>query len=175
MPAKVTTAFVPGSFDPFHNGHLAVVEAAATLFDRVIVGIGHNPAKPSGLFTPEERMAMISASVAHLPNVEASAFTGLVTSAAAALDASCLVKGIRSGTDLDIEVVQANTNSQTGGPQTVLLPGVSSAALVASRYLREIGTRGGDISSLVPEPVWSAMQAKAEQMKSVQATTGVLE
>lgn len=175
MPAKVTTAFVPGSFDPFHNGHLAVVEAAAALFDRVVVGIGHNPGKPSGLFNPGERIAMIAASVADLPNVEASAFTGLVTGAAWAVDASCLVKGIRSGTDLDTELVQANTNSQTGGPQTVLIPGVGPAALVASRYLREIGTRGGDISSLVPDPVWSAMQAKAEQMKSVQATKGVLE
>ena len=158
-----------------HNGHLAVVEAVATLFDRVIVGIGHNPSKPSGLFKPEERIAMITASVAHLPNVGTAAFTGLVTVAAAAVDATCLVKGIRSGSDLDIEMVQANTNSQTGGPQTVLVPGVGPAALVASRYLREIGTRGGDISSLVPEPVWSAMQSKAEQMKSVQATTGVLE
>lgn len=175
MPAKATTAFVPGSFDPFHNGHLAVVEAAAFLFERVIVGVGHNPEKPSGLFTPGERMDMITASVGHLPTVKASTFTGLVTRAAAAVEASCLVKGIRSGSDLDTEMVQANTNSQTGGPQTVFIPAVGPAALVASRYLREIGTHGGDISSLVPEPVWNAMQVKAEQMKSVHATTGVLE
>lgn len=62
----VTTALYPGSFDPVHNGHVAVIEAASPLFGEVVVGVGHNPEKPSGMFTPDERVAMIEQSVAHL-------------------------------------------------------------------------------------------------------------
>jgi pantetheine-phosphate adenylyltransferase len=156
----MTAALIPGSFDPFHNGHLAVTRTAAALFDRVVIGVGHNPAKPSGLFSAEERREMVEASVADLDNVEVAVFTGLVTAAATDLGVDCLVKGVRGGSDLDAELVQANTNAMTGGTRTLLVPAIGAAALVASRYLREIGTRGGDISPLVPEPVWRAMQRK---------------
>ena len=171
--AAPKSAFVPGSFDPFHNGHLAVVEAAAQLFGRVIVGVGHNPAKPSGLFSPAERIALVEAATAHLDNVATQPFTGLVTTAAREAGADCLVKGIRTGSDLDVEMVQANTNRATGGIQTVFLPGLGEAALVASRYLREIGIRGGDISSLVPESVSTAMRGKA--VPESQETEGLSE
>ena len=156
MPA----AFLPGSFDPFHNGHLAIVRVAAGLFDTVIVGVGYNPAKPSGMFTVEERQKMIMESTADLANVQVTSFDGLVTVAAKSHGADVLVKGIRTATDLDAEMVQANTNEATGGIQTMFVPGLGAAALVASRYLREIGIREGDISSLVPQAVWDAMQRK---------------
>ncbi len=160
MPA----AFVPGSFDPFHHGHLGVVRVAASLFDAVTVAVGYNPAKPSGMFTVDERVEMIVESTHDLDNVQVTSFDGLVTSAARAHGADVLVKGIRTSTDLDVEMVQANTNAQTGNIHTLFVPGVGAAALVASRYLREIGIRGGDISSLVPEPVWSAMQRKTGEL-----------
>ncbi len=160
MGVAMPAAFLPGSFDPFHNGHLAIVRVATSLFDTVFVAVGYNPAKPSGMFTVEERVKMISDSTAELPNVEVTTFDGLVTVAAKAHGADVLVKGIRTATDLDSEMVQANTNAETGGIQTMFVPGVGAAALVASRYLREIGIRGGDISSLVPQPVWDAMQRK---------------
>ncbi len=156
MPA----AFVPGSFDPFHNGHLAVVRAASEAFASVVVSVGHNRAKPSGMFTVEERLQMIEESIVGMENVQVTAFEGLATDAAREAGADLLVKGVRTGTDLDSEMVQANTNLETGGVRTMFVPGVGTAALVASRYLREIGGRGGDISSLVPDPVWRAMQRK---------------
>lgn len=164
--AVMAAALIPGSFDPFHNGHLAVVEVVSRLFERVIVAVGFNPAKPSGLFSTDERIAMITDSVAHLDNVETATFSGLVTVAAAEAGADCLVKGVRGASDLDAELVQANTNGQTGGIPTILVPGTGPAALVASRYLREIGTRGGDISRLVPAPVWSSMQAKTGAIRT---------
>ena len=55
----MSTALYPGSFDPVHNGHLAVITHVAALFDQVIIGVGHNPDKPSGLFSPVDRVAMI--------------------------------------------------------------------------------------------------------------------
>ena len=146
-------ALYPGSFDPVHNGHLAVIETAASIFDEVIVAVGHNPAKPSGLFSADERQVVIEESVTHLSNVRVDAFTGLVTVAAAELGATCLVKGIRSTTDLDAEMLQANMNAHSGGIPSVFIPGLGAHALISSRYIREIAARRGDVGSVVPSGV----------------------
>lgn len=154
----MAVALYPGSFDPVHNGHIAIIAMAAEVFDHVIVGVGHNPAKPSGFFTGPERMKLIEASTAHLSNVRVDGFSGLVTEAAADLGATCLIKGVRSATDLDVEMLQANMNAETGGGlPTVFLPGMGDHALVSSRYVREIASVGGDVSSVVPEPVQQAL------------------
>ena len=164
LRTTMAVALYPGSFDPVHNGHIAVIEVAAAIFDEVIVGVGHNPAKPSGFFTGDQRIEMIKASVAGLTNVRVEGFSGLVTVAAAELGATCLLKGLRSGSDLDIEMLQAKMNSATGNDiPTVFLPGIGPHALVSSRYIREIASAGGDVSSVVPEPV---LQALAERQAS---------
>ncbi|MFV0523641.1 MAG: pantetheine-phosphate adenylyltransferase [Acidimicrobiales bacterium] len=153
----MAVGFYPGSFDPIHRGHEAVIVAAAGVFDELVVSVGHNRAKPSGLFTPEERMALIAGVVADHPevrNVTVASFTGLVTAAAREVGATCLVKGLRSPTDLDAEMLQANMNAATGdGITTVFLPGLGDHALVSSRYVREIWAAGGDVTSVVPEVV----------------------
>lgn len=154
----MAVALYPGSFDPVHNGHLAVIEVAASLFERVVVAVGHNPAKPSGMLSGEERAELIRRCLGEVANVEVALFTGLVTVAADDLGADCLVKGIRSATDLDAEMLQANMNAKTGRPgaddlPTVFLPGIGSHALISSRYIREIAARGGDVSRVVPPVV----------------------
>jgi len=157
----MSVALYPGSFDPIHNGHVAIIETGASLFERVIVAIGHNPAKPSGMFTPEDRVAMVKASVSHLSNVEVEMFSGLVTVAAANLGATCLLKGVRSNTDVDAEMLQANMNAKTGnGIPTVFLPGLGEDALVSSRYVREISSAGGDVSAVVPAAVRTSLAEK---------------
>ena len=154
----MTVALYPGSFDPIHNGHVAVIEVGARLFDEVIVAVGHNLEKPSGHFTPDERVALIEEALAHVPNVRVATFTGLVTVAAADLGADCLVKGVRSNTDVDAEMLQARMNAATGGGlPTVFIPGIGADALVSSRYVREIGRVGGDVSSVVPAAVARAL------------------
>lgn len=156
----MTIAMYPGSFDPLHSGHLAVIETAAGLFDTLIVAVGHNPDKPSGMFTPAERVEMIDESTAHLDNVQTELFTGLVTKAATDLGADCLVKGLRGASDLDAEMQQAHMNLTTGSVPTVFLPGLGSGALVASSYVRQIASMGGDVSGTVPANVLAAVQAK---------------
>lgn len=156
----MSTAMYPGSFDPVHNGHLAVLEAAAPLFDRVIVGVGHNPDKPSGLFTPDERKELLTSVTSHLANVEIALFSGLVTHAATELGADCLVKGLRGGSDLDTEMQQANMNFETGGIRSIFVPGLGTSGLVAGTYVRQIAMMGGDVSTVVPAAVLAALADK---------------
>jgi len=42
----VTVGLIPGSFDPFHNGHLEVVERASHIFDEIVVAAIRNPRSP---------------------------------------------------------------------------------------------------------------------------------
>ncbi len=152
----MAVALYPGSFDPVHNGHLAIIAAASPLFDMIVVAVGYNPGKPAGMFDGPERAELITESLAplDLPNVKVTTFTGLVTAAAREHGANCLLKGLRSGTDLDAEMLQANMNYQSsGGLPTVFLPGLGPYALVSSRYVREIATAGGDVESVVPAAV----------------------
>ena len=76
------TVLYPGSFDPFHLGHLDVIEQSVALFGEVVVGVMHNPTKPSGMFTLDERVEMIRNSVAYMPSVKVVAFAGLAVDAA---------------------------------------------------------------------------------------------
>jgi pantetheine-phosphate adenylyltransferase len=160
-------ALYPGSFDPVHNGHLAVIEMATTVFDQVVVAVGHNPSKPGGLFTPDERMELLTETTTEHGNVKVTSFSGLVTGAAADLGAACLVKGIRSASDLDVEMLQANMNARTGGTPTVFLPALGQHALVSSRYVREIAAAGGDLSAVVPAVVAERLRQRISEWATV--------
>jgi pantetheine-phosphate adenylyltransferase len=143
----------PGSFDPFHNGHLEVVETAADLFDGVVIAVMVNPQKDSALFSRDDRVAMIAESVTHLPPVDVTAFEGLAVDAARATQVDALVKGLRTVSDFDAEMTMAQTNFAVAGVPTIFLPSGSAHGFLASRYLREIAREGGDVSELVPAPV----------------------
>ena len=98
------TALYPGSFDPFHNGHLEIVEIASKLFDHVVVAPMRNTQKGEPLFTLQERTQMISDSVAHLPNVTLTSFASLVVDLARDLGADVIVKGLRVASDAEAEL-----------------------------------------------------------------------
>jgi len=149
----VVRVLYPGSFDPVHNGHVELIEAASRLFDAVIVGVLTNPQKDSSVFSRDERLAMIEESVAHLPNVTTMPFAGLAVDAALAAEADALVKGLRTVTDFDAEMTMAQTNLAVSGVPTIFLPAASATGFIASRYVREIAKEGRDVSTLVPAPV----------------------
>ncbi len=149
----MTVALYPGSFDPVHNGHVDVIETASQLFDEVIVAVGYNPDKVSGLFTPSERAELIAGAVADMGQVRVELFTGLVTQAAHNLGANCLLKGIRGPVDLDAEMSQAHMNRTTGAVPTVFVPAISDSAFISSTYVRQIAQMGGDVTDVVPPNV----------------------
>ena len=102
-------AIYPGSFDPITNGHIDIIERAAKMFDKVIVGVLINSAKDP-LFTPSERVDMIKGVVGHLPNIEVLEFDGLLVDFAREQNCNILVRGLRVITDFEYELQLAQTN-----------------------------------------------------------------
>jgi pantetheine-phosphate adenylyltransferase len=156
----MTKVLYPGSFDPIHNGHIEMIETAAHLFDQVVVATMRNPQKGEPLFTLEDRKAMIEESLAHVDNVEVVTFAKLVVTLAAELGADFIVKGLRSTTDFESEMAQAQVNLNVSGVHTVFLPSASANSAVASKYIRDIARFGGDVSSMVPDPVTKRLAEK---------------
>lgn len=155
-------ALFPGTFDPFHNGHLEVVETASKLFDRLIVAPMRNPQKGTPLFTVQERGEMIAESVAYLPNVSLHPFSSLVVDLARDLGVDVIVKGLRVASDAESELQQAQMNKAVSGIETLFIPCSSEFAFVASRYVREFAHFGGAdrIGSMVPGPVFTKLKEK---------------
>lgn len=156
------TALFPGSFDPFHNGHLEVVEAASRLFDQVVVAPMRNTQKGGGLFTLDERLQMIEESVAHLDNVSLSSFSSLVVDLARDVGADVIIKGLRVSSDAEAELQQAQMNKLVSGIETLLIPCSSEYSFVASKWVRDFAKFGGAdrIGSTVPGPVLDMLKVK---------------
>jgi pantetheine-phosphate adenylyltransferase len=156
----MATVLTPGSFDPIHLGHLDVVEQAAELFGEVVVAVMHNPSKPSGLFTIDERVAMVREVVAHVPGVRVEAFPGLAIDAAKTAGADFIVKGLRTPADFEVEQQMALTNHSVSGVRTVYVPCRPDLSFVSSRFIREIAQYGGNVRHLVPRAVAEQLAKK---------------
>jgi pantetheine-phosphate adenylyltransferase len=156
------TALFPGSFDPFHNGHLEIVEAASKLFDHVVVAPMRNTQKGEPLFTLEERTKMITESVSHLPNVSLDSLSTLVVDLARRIGATVIVKGLRVASDAEAELQQAQMNKKVAGIETLFIPCSSEYSFIASKYVRDFARYGGAdrIGSTVPDPVLDMLKLK---------------
>jgi pantetheine-phosphate adenylyltransferase len=156
----VRIALFPGSFDPFHNGHLEVVESASRLFDEVIVAVLRNPQKGEPLFSLEERQAMVEESTTHLSRVKVVGMSTLVVNVAQEVGATAIVKGLRAVTDFENEMQMAQMNQQLSGIDTLFIPTASTHSFIASRLLREVARFGGDVTGLVPAPVAKRLEER---------------
>lgn len=155
-------AVYPGSFDPFTNGHMDVVERALTLFDRVIVGVGANPDKSGRhIFTPDERVEMIREVLEGHPNADVQTFTGLAVQFARAVGAQAIVKGLRAYSDFDAELQQALMNRKLAPDiHTVFLMSSFAHIFVSSSILKDIASHGGDVSEFLHPVVAQRLKEK---------------
>ena len=155
-------AVCPGSFDPVTLGHIDVFERAAAQFDEVIVAVLVNPNK-KGMFTVEERIAMIDESTVHLPNLRAEAGQGLVVDFVRSRGFTAVVKGLRTGTDFEYELQMAQMNKHIAGVDTFFVATRPSYSFVSSSLAKEVAQLGGDVSKLLPEPVNRRLAEKLAQ------------
>jgi pantetheine-phosphate adenylyltransferase len=156
----VRTVVYPGSFDPLTNGHLDVVQRAAKLFDRVIMAVARNEGKQP-LFSLAERVNLVTQAVAHLPNVQADSFDGLLVEYARRQGAQAIIRGLRAVSDFEFEFQLALMNRKLNEDiETIFMMPKDTYTFLSSRIVKEIARHGGDISAFVPASVQAALRAK---------------
>lgn len=152
----------PGSYDPVTNGHLDIILRAAALYDEVVVGVLHNPAK-TGRFPVEQRLEFIREALPGEAAVRVEAYGGqLLVDIAGEIGATAIVKGLRGGTDFAYELPMALMNRHLTGIETVFLPGDPALEHVSSSLVTEVARYGGDVSGLVPDVVRDALVARRD-------------
>jgi len=151
-------ALYPGSFDPVTNGHLDVVRQAVILCDRLVVAIGvHSGKKP--LFSTDERLAMVRQVFGPVAasagcGFEATTYDNLSVTAARAIGATIMVRGLRDGTDLDYEMQLAGMNAAMAPEvHTVFVPAAPMVRPITATLVRQVAGMGGDVSAFVPPSV----------------------
>ncbi len=155
-------AVYTGSFDPVTLGHLHIIERGASLFDRLIVGIGVNVEKKA-LFSPEERQHLLALVTEPWDNVEIQAFSGLAVDFVRRLGAKVMVRGVRPMTDIAGEFTMMMANRQLDPEiETVFLMADEEFAHVSSSLIKQIAPLAGDEKLLrfVPPAVIPALRAK---------------
>jgi pantetheine-phosphate adenylyltransferase len=146
-------ALYPGSFDPITNGHLDLIARGARLYDQLIVAILRHPEK-NALFTVDERIEMLGEVLATFPNVEVTAFDGLLVDYAAQRGAAVILRGIRAVSDYEYELQMALMNRRLRPEiETVFLMAGEAHSFISSRLVKEVIGLGGNISGLVPPSV----------------------
>ena len=157
------TAIYAGTFDPITNGHLSVLNSAARLFDKVIVGVAADNNKKT-LFTLEERTKLAEASTGHLSNVVVQEFSGLLVDFAKEQNASALVRGLRVVSDFEYEMQMAMFNKDLNGElETVFFIADAEHSFISSSQVRNIASLGGSIDKYVSQTVADALKAKYGQ------------
>ena len=148
------TAICPGSYDPVTNGHVDVIQRAARIFDRIVVGVVGNPQHKSVLLPVEERVDLLREALAKSPNVEVDVFKELVVDFARRWEAKVIVKGLRVISDFEYEF-QMNQLNRTLAPEieTVYVMASPGVSFVSSSGVKEIASFGGDVDDLVPPAV----------------------
>lgn len=155
------TVIYPGSFDPFTNGHLDIVQRAAKLFDTVIVAIANNEEKKQPLFTLKERIALVQESIGSMPNVKVDSFTGLLVDYVESRGGQAVLRGLRAISDFEFEFQLALMNRKLNERvETIFMMPKETFTFLSSRIIKEIARLGGDVKAFVPAHVEAALKKK---------------
>jgi pantetheine-phosphate adenylyltransferase len=152
-------AVCPGSYDPVTNGHIDIIERAARIFDRVVVGVVNQPLrKGQTLFTADERRAFLLQATEKLDNVEIDVFDTLLVDFARKHGARALVKGLRAISDFEYEFEMNQLNRKLADDiESVYLMSSPQYSFLRSTGVRELATFGASIEDLVPDGVAKAL------------------
>jgi pantetheine-phosphate adenylyltransferase len=157
-------AVCPGSFDPFHLGHLDIIGRASPLYDEIVVAVLVNKGKAS-LFSVEERIEMLTSVTAKYGNVRVDSFHGLLVHYCQAHDIPVVIRGIRAVSDFDYELKMAQMNHGLTGLETLFMPTNPEFSFLSSSLVKEIATWDGDVGRLVPPLVLERLAVRLAERR----------
>ena len=158
MSVATRTAVYPGTFDPITDGHIDLVERAAPLFERLVVGVAASPTKGPAL-PLELRVQLAREALAPYPNVEVRGFDSLLAHFVSDLGAGVLLRGLRAVSDFEYEFQMASMNRHLiPQVETLFLTPAEEFGFISSSLVREISRLGGDVSAFVPAAVADALE-----------------
>ena len=165
MQSKKRKGIFAGSFDPITNGHLDIICRASKLFDELQIGVLYNPNKKS-LFNFDERIELIRSCTNHLSNIKIVSFDGLLVNYCQKNEIDTLVRGVRTGADIEYELQMAHMNRELNpNIETIILPTKTEYSFISSSLIKEVLTVGGDVKDLVPKVVLEHLEIKANRGK----------
>jgi pantetheine-phosphate adenylyltransferase len=157
-------ALFPGTFDPVHYGHINIAIRAARLFDEVVVAVYDRPLK-SLLFLPEERIALVTQALKDESRIRVVSYSGMTVDFCRKIGAQVIVRGLRVFSDFEFEFRMALANHRLA-PDIEVIAFITDEehTFLSSSTVREIASLGGDVSSMVPTYVNSALKNKLKDM-----------
>jgi pantetheine-phosphate adenylyltransferase len=159
-PAQARVAVYPGTFDPITNGHIDLVNRAAPLFDRLIVGIAESAGKGTS-FNLEERIVLARQALSGLASVEVRGFSSLLADFVRETGAGVILRGLRAVSDFEYEFQLASMNRHLiPDAETLFLTPAEQYSFISSSLVREIARLGGDVSGFVHPAVQQALRQR---------------
>ncbi len=147
----------PATFDPIHNGHIDIALRACKVFDEIVVAVYERPLK-SLLFSPEDRMTLVKEAFKGHSKVKVMGYSGLTVNFCIEIEAQVIVRGLRVFSDFEYEFRLALANQQLEPEiETVSFITSKETSFLSSTTVREIASLGGDVSSMVPAHVVTAL------------------
>ncbi len=161
----------PGTFDPVTKGHMDIITRGARVVDELVVAVAVNAGK-GPLFTLEERVAMLEAEIAALDGgiaarVEVKPFDNLLMEFVGQVGASLIVRGLRAVSDFEYEFQMAGMNARLNPKvETVFLMASERHQFISSRFVKEIGSLGGDVGHFVSPTVKEQLMVRFAERKN---------
>ena len=153
-------AVYPGSFDPITNGHLDIIERAASVFDELVVAVAVNLAK-TPLFSVSDRVCMLREVCKPFPNVTVDHFHGLLVDYVDGLDAKVIVRGLRAMSDFEVEFQMALMNKRLKpNVETMFMTTSAQNMYISSSLLKELASFNASLGGLVPPVVERELKQK---------------
>lgn len=153
------TALFPGTFDPPSLGHLDIIKRASKLCDRLIVGVGVNISKKEGFLKPQKKLELLREITKDIDKVEICEFEGLATDFAKANKIQFIVRGLRSHSDMHLEMQMAAMNRKLSGIETVFLLPDEKYGFISSTLIRELAFYHANLGEFVPKIVEQSIGA----------------